>query len=1021
MGAFLLAALHAADGQRSQTTIGQLDHTVWSVRDGAPSYVNSLAQTPDGVLWIGTVTGLYRFDGVRFEQFMPPPSQPFAGIAVNQIAAMPDSSVWVGFANGGVSVLTHGRVINHVARDGLLAGRIYGIARDSTGDTWVSSGSGLARLHDGRWQRIGSDQRYPSGLSGTLYVDRRGTLWVPMAGGVYVLHRGESRFTRHGGATDPKDGGFRTLTEAPDGSVWGASLSFGLTRLSDSGGRPTPFRSEIPSVQRSVRSYVDRRGNVWMSAFGKGLIRVPLPTDAAASLTSRPRSQPTIEKVSLMTGLAANAMLQDRDGNMWVATGGGLERFRETALSPVILPKGLRWPTLAPAADGSIWVASYGNPVSVMTDRLRPIAGAPTNVTCVFRDLDGGLWLGGAGGIWNVVPSTSASDVRFMLVAPPREGRFGPLVAMARSLDGDLWVSNSAQGAMRGLFRRHGTEWSRAPVPPRWAGQAPFTVVADSAGGVWLGYQRVVIRLIGDSARVYSDTTRLPPGPIDAILARGDHLWIGGTTGLVRLENDRFHRIAGTPTIREITGIVETANGDVWLNGTDGVTHIPVAEIQRALNDTAYRVHGERFDEHDGLTGFPVQTIPRPTAIQGTDGRLWFTTSTSVAWIDPAHIARNPKPPPVQVRALTAAGKTYDVRHRASLPARTTQLQLAYTAINLAKPNRLVFRYRLSGVDTAWVDAGTRRDAYYTNLRPGSYRFRVIAANEDGVWNEAGASIDFDIPPTFTQTKAFVGLMAFIIAASLVGAGWLLSLWRQRQMARTLHIQFEGQLAERARVARELHDTLLGDMTGVAMQLGAAVRRAASATDNAAIVQLLSSLSSQVQHTVVEARRSVTAMRKAPDGLPPLHLQLDVAAQRTFAETGITAHVEQAGSPRPCPPHVESEIVGIATEAMANARQHAGCQSVTITCSYAPRQLKVRVRDDGQGFDLSRGAPAGHWGLVGMRERAASIGAKLSVTSAPGSGTEVALLVPDGPGRWMRRARSVPPTQASRVHGSEAR
>jgi signal transduction histidine kinase len=400
---------------------------------------------------------------------------------------------------------------------------------------------------------------------------------------------------------------------------------------------------------------------------------------------------------------------------------------------------------------------------------------------------------------------------------------------------------------------------------------------------------------------------------------------------------------------------------------------------------------------------------PFPTAIEGTDGRLWFATESGVAWLDPTNIKRNRLPPPVQIRAVSAGGRRYGPGNRIALPAGTADLQIAYTASSLTMPDRVRFRYRLAGTDTAWQEPGGRREAYYTNLKPGSYRFQVIAANEDDIWNEAGASIEFDIPPTFTQTKAF--LVLCVAAAAIVAL--LLAQWRQRRMARVIRKEFEATLAERARVARELHDTLLGDMAGVAMQLSAGARRAAASDGaNTALGELLADLSGQVQRSLVEARRSVTAMRtQAPDEEPPLHEQLATAAHRTFAETGIAVHVEHAGSQRPYPPNVQSEIVGIATEAMVNARHHAGCRTVTVTCSYAPRELHVRVRDDGRGFDLAQGTPAGHWGLVGMRERAASIGARFSVTSAATVGTEVVLVVPGGPGRWTWWNKSVPPKQ----------
>jgi len=548
------------------------------------------------------------------------------------------------------------------------------------------------------------------------------------------------------------------------------------------------------------------------------------------------------------------------------------------------------------------------------------------------------------------------------------------------------------------------------PAPPGLPDQFARTIVTDSAGRTWLGYaQNRLVLVTGDSTRVYSDGDGLHVGAVSALFVRGSRVWIGGESGVAVLDGDRFRSVDATERLRGITGIVETANGDLWLNGAGGVTHIVADELRRTMQNPGYRARAERLDYHDGLNGQPPQVRPFPTAIQGTDGRLWFATETGVAWLDPANIKRNTLPPPVQIRGVSAAGRRYDPTGGIVLPARTTELEIAYTALSLAMPDRVRFRYRLSGPDTSWEDAGARREAYYTNLRPGSYRFQVIAANEDGVWNETGASLDLRIPPTFTQTRAFVVL---VVGAAVVAA-LLLAQWRQRQMVRTLRAQFEATLAERARVARELHDTLLGDMAGVAMQLNAGARRAeASGAANATIVGLLSTLSTQVQRSLVEARRSMSAMRTSPDESAPLHEQLANAARRTFTETGIAAHVEHTGAPRPYPPNVEAEIIGIATEAMANARQHPGCRMVTVTCSYAPRELRVRVRDDGRGLDPSQATPTGHWGLVGMRERAASIGAKLSLTSTATAGTEVVLVVPGGPGRWTWWNTAVPPKQA---------
>jgi len=1007
--AFIAAAAPTLRGQRPPPAVGELEHTVWTIRDGAPPGVTAFAQSADGVLWIGATTGLYRFDGVRFELFEPPASQPLPFLSISALLALPDSTLWVGYTFGGASVLARGRVVSYSQRDGLPEGTINAIARDSAGDIWAATTTGLARLYGGRWQRIGAENGYPGGPASDLLVDRRGTLWAPTGAGVFVLPRGAIRFMRQAPPLDAAGNGSAGVPrEAPDGSVWGASTTLGLTRLSDSAGRATPARPAAERLREAWSLFVDRRAHAWLDGPG-GLVRVSLTArNASESVSSLTPAGFPVERVPLRTGPQGYSAFEDREGNVWVGTAGGIERFRQTKLTPVVLPEPMDGPALAAAADGSVWLASYVNTLLEVGDHVVVHAGVPANITSAYRDLSGGVWLGGPGGMWNAPGGSSSSSTRFTRVPLPDEAGPGEVQAIARTPDGDLWVSIRGQ-RMKGVFRRRDGVWSRAPLPTGFADQLALTVVADSGGRIWLGYTgNRLLLATGDSIRVYSDGDGLQLGSVTALVVRGPRVWIGGESGLTSLVDDRFRSVAATETLRGITGIIEAPDGDIWLNGVGGVTHIEATEIRRALENPAYRAHAERFDYHDGHNGQAPQIRPLPTAIQSTDGRLWFTTERGVAWIDPTNITRNRLPPPVQIRAMSVAGKQYDVHDRVALPARTTQIQIAYTALSLAMPDRVRFRYRLAGVDTSWAEAGTRREAFYTNLEPGSYRFQVIAANEDDVWNETGASVVFDIPPTFTQTKAFVALMA----TAALSAVLLLALWRQRQLARTLRAQFEGTLAERARVARELHDTLLGDMAGVAMQLNAGARRIdAAGGANAPIVELLSALSKQVQRSLVEARRSVTAMRGSPEELPPLHEQLANAARRTFADSGIAPHVEHAGSARPYPPNVEAEIVGIVSEAMANARKHAGCERVTITCSYAPRELRVRVRDDGRGFDQSQATPTGHWGLVGMRERAASIGARLAVTSAATVGTEVVLVVPGGPGRWTWWNRSISPTQ----------
>jgi signal transduction histidine kinase len=304
------------------------------------------------------------------------------------------------------------------------------------------------------------------------------------------------------------------------------------------------------------------------------------------------------------------------------------------------------------------------------------------------------------------------------------------------------------------------------------------------------------------------------------------------------------------------------------------VTRVPAAELRRALGDPAYRVRAERFDYRDGVDGTPAQVRTLPTAVEGSDGRLWFTTTAGLAWVDPARVRRNAVAPVVRIRSLVAGGRRDPIAGtRVALPERTTALQIAYTATSLAVPDRVRFRYRLVGLDTAWQDAGARREAFYTNLAPRAYRFEVSAANDDGVWSAAPAALDVVIPPTFVQTNAFLALCA----AAAGGAVWALAVWRQRRAVAAVRVRAEAAVAERLRVARELHDTLLTDVAGLRMQLDAAARAAGPA---GVAPSLVATLGEQASRALVNARRAVVDMRASVDAPGLVADQLAEAARR---------------------------------------------------------------------------------------------------------------------------------------------
>lgn len=979
-----------AHAQNPAPTLGQLSHRAWTVRDGAPANTLVIAQSADGFLWLGGLTGLYRFDGVRFERFEPPDGQAMPSMAVAMLHALPDGSLWIGYTLGGVSVLVGGRLTNFGEREGLPIGTITGFARDSTGVMWVSTTTGIARLVNGTWQRVGAERGYPGGVTAALLVDRRGTLWAAEQTGVFMLPRGARRFVRRARTLDIPAGGSGDLREAPDGSVWGQSGLLGLVRLSGPAGEPSPGSPLVAGTEGFTAMIVDRRANAWLYAApgAAPLMRVPLgaPAGRSESAASGSRDTLNVSRAAGMSGDRPRVLFEDREGNVWMATEGGIGQFRVAKLRPVDFRRAIVRPAIAASDGGAIWVGNDDGTLIEVGEQSVTHPVVPTEIDCAYRDLDGGVWIGGRAGLWY------GRGGRFAPVALPPEFSGANIQAIARERDGTLWLSLRG-GRVRGVFRRRQGIWQPFDSPLGAGDRLALAIVSDSAGRIWLGYpQDHVVRVRGDSVQFYQAEDGLRVGSPIVIHVRGDRVWVGGESGVAWLENGRFHPLMLTSGVsRGVTGIVETADGELWLNGADGVTRVPAAELRRAMRQRDYRAHDERFDYRDGIEGPAPYLRPVPSAIQGTDGRLWFSSSTGVSWVDPRHIPRNPIVPPVHIRALEADGRRYAGSTRVELPPRTSALTIAYTATSLSVPERVRFRYRLVGSDTTWQDVGTRREAFYTNLGPGSYRFRVIAANDDGLWNQEGAAIDVVIPPTFVQTRAFLALCA-LVAAGAIG---LLALWRQHRVAAGIRARFDATLAERTRIAQELHDTLLQSLTGVALQVHAALRILDTRPQQA--TEILKDVANTANVSAREARHMVWEMRAPELDTSDLPDALASVARDAIASKPIAFHLAVRGERRRLPHAVEVAALRIGREAILNVLRHASARTVDVTLDFEPRALTMRVRDDGRGMshaDREAARSDGHWGIVGMRERAARVGGTIDLTSSPGGGTVISVVLP---------------------------
>src|SRR6266850_562836 len=941
--ALLLASTPSTTGGQG---LHQLYHRSWTVREGAPSSVTSIAQTADGFLWLGTDNGLVRFDGESFEPYYPSTGGDLLSSYITVVTAMADGSLWIGYQSGGASVLQNGHITNFTQAQGFSAGSVHAFAKDTQGTVWAATSYGLERLEGSQWHSVGPHGSYPQEHPDNVFVDSRGTVWANTRVGLMFLSKGHENLQ----VADPLIFENADIEEAPNGTVWMAASNGSVRAISTRDGK---YRANGASIDvNSDGIYVAKDGALWISTIGKGLLRVPYPDSLVGHHSP---SDPAVQSFSERDGLTSNFSFEaigDREGSIWIATTRGIDQFRKSVLTPVNLPQG--------AATYIALVADAAGRLLVGSDRLMRftdgsaeiIDGAPTHVECAYRDPNGVIWLGGRNGLWHV------SGTRFISTALPPG--LDPLAhnvqAITMDRAGALWVSfvNS------GVFRLNHGMWSRfgsvAELP-----QIPAIIeLTDSAGRIWFGYTANRIALLdGTRVSIFGLSDGLDIGNVISIYDHDGEIWIGGQSGLELFEQGHFRRfqLAGSEPLRGVSGIVLAKNGDLWLNQASGVVHIAADEVAHARKDAHHQARYELLNYLDGLISSPEQLRPLPTAVESSDGRIYFVTRGSVVWVDPANIARNTLSPPVWIRSVSVGTKLYKDLETLEFPAHAQNIEINYTAPSLLVPQRVRFRYKLEGFDKEWHDAGTRRQAFYSKLPPGTYTFRLTASNNDGLWSEAGASFVFTIPPSFTQSVLFKALCA----VAVFGLLWLLYTIRLRQFTAQVKARLYERLAERTRIARELHDTLLQSFQGLLLHFQRArnllPERAAEA------IQTLDRALDGAEQAIVEGRDAIHDLRSS------------APAARGLLE----------------------EIFRIAREALRNAFSHSQARRIETEVAYSSNLFRLRIRDDGKGMApdaRNRGERIGHWGLGGMRERAERLGGKLEVWSEPGAGTEVDLRVP---------------------------
>jgi signal transduction histidine kinase/ligand-binding sensor domain-containing protein len=955
--------------------------TTFTVEDGLPSnVVNAVVQTRNGFLWIGTDAGLARFDGRHFTMidFRGPRSA--AQGVVRSLAEGPDGDLWVGTHFGLARIPTTApdesdRWPSTFYHHGEGASdEIASLKFTHDGALWVGTSDGLFRFDRGHFTAVLSG----TGM-GVSQIEEASNGHLLVVAGLKFFEWDGARIVEHAELAvrlGVGDHGFFRVVRDHTGATWFCTEA-GVARLSgNSIHRYSPYGA--PYAQGALTLIEDRQGNVWVFT-KRGLFRFT-PTGFEP----------------LAAGVSVRSLFSDREGNLWIGTNGdGLVRFKDRPVRMFTTAEGLpnNIPmTVVARHDGSIWVGNNCNGLSWFDGRRFHTYDEKNGLlnSCVWalaEDSNNDLWIGTwGGGLFRF------KEGHFTQYSIP-QGLSGDVVrSVIAAKDGSLWIAtlDGLSHMVNGRFRNYTTA-------DGLSSNRVNAVYQDRHGVIWAGTSRGIARMAGDRFVPLSSPQEifdpryigLEEGP------SGDLYAFSAPKGLSRVEGNQ---LVGVNSDLDVLSLADFERRDLWFSGGNGIFRLAVSSVSAKTQESGAPLDYLSLSRADGLNSTQC-SIGAPNMAITRDGQLWVATVQGLALLDLRRLPRTNRKPAIFMEEVTVGQKRQPIRQELVLPPGTHHLELKFDSIELTSPEKIRFQYRLDGVDPDWLNADATRTAVYTSIPLGAHSFHVRACNIEGVWDRAGIVYNVSRRPYYYETNWF-RLLAFLVVASLVTAIYFL---RLRRIAERIQSRFEERLAERTRIARELHDTLLQSLHGLIFRFQAA--------DN-----LLPARPTEAKQTLEsaldDAAQAITAARDAVHELrSPAAVNNDLAAavkalgeeftaRHTSAagnETSSTFFVEVEGTPQDLHPILRDEIYRIAGEGLRNAFRHARARRIEVEILYDERQLRVRIRDDGSGIDpsmLSHNGRAGHWGLTGMRERAKSIGGEMDVWSELGAGTELELRIP---------------------------
>jgi ligand-binding sensor domain-containing protein/signal transduction histidine kinase len=997
-------------------SLSQYGRQVWQTENGLPqNTIHAVVQTRDGTIWLGTDDGLVRFDGSEFKVFTVETTPALRNSAVEGLTADAAGRLWV-VTTAGLAVYEAGRFREMGPADGLPSATVWFVHADNRERVWVATADGLCVMGAARCEAVAAtkgmsvtrESRFAEAPDGSIWLAEgpltkrldsgllavRETLQsvggteiavqqVDRAGGLLVGTQDGLQIARDGALVPVELGGMAygrvavsAMAQAPDGSSWfgtsaglvhgtdgfgnarvvsrlvsqapvqtlfvgrsgavWAGTSRGVMRMT--GERPEEFRAGDALAGSALLSFLeDREGNIWLGSEADGLTVL------------HDQKFTTYTTADGLSGNVVRSVFQDAAGQVWIGTdGAGLNRRTQEGFAALTTKDGLSSDVvlaLAGGADGNLWV---GTPTGLDLIRAarETAAGAPRIqvfttadgladdfIRSLLVDRSGEVWVGTRHGLTRIAVGGAMTTYTAM------DGLGSDFIgAILETQRGDLWIGTSG-----GLSRLHAGKFTNFKLQEGLARNVVTSMLEDGSGTLWLGTS-------------------------------------GG--GLSRLRDGVIVPVPATNLPQAISGVLEDREGRLWISARSGIFRVAEAALNRAIEQGSTNVALAAYDTADGMRIREASNGGHPAAVRMRDGTMWFATLRGVSVADPEHLHENAVPPPVALETVLVNDVPQPVGRELVLAPGSQRVEFQFAGLSFVAPQKVEYRYWLEGFDPYWVEAGTHRAAFYTNLRPGQYVFHVAAANNDGVWSETDATIRLRVRPFFWQTWWFYTVLL------LAAAGLAYLVYARR--VRRVQVQYQGVMEERGRIAREIHDTLAQGIVSISLQLEVVTRLMGTSVE-AARAQL-DETRALVRQSLADARSSIWDLRT--EGTQELPVRLGNAVKMLTASGDPPGKLTVTGSYRAIGRGLEDELLRIGQEAVTNAVRHASSSLIEVMLAYDMKSVRLVVRDNGQGFDASGPGPAGHFGLQGMRERAEKIRARMEVESERGKGTQVLVELP---------------------------